>query len=152
MKSGQIAAWHAEHLNFARLLRLLEEQVVCFAQGGEPDYQLMLDIVYYLQHFPDLHHHRYENEVFRRVAEREPGMRPLVTQLLQDGAGFIIGLGIVRPEPGGVPESLGGLAVKFQPSQGGAVAESQHGFARFGGAGAGKKAGSLLITLLVHPN
>lgn len=84
MKSGQIAAWHAEHLNFARLLRLLEEQVACFAQGGEPDYQLMLDIVYYLRHFPDLHHHRYENEVFRRVAEREPGMRPLVSQLLQE--------------------------------------------------------------------
>jgi len=32
--SGQIAAWHAEHLNFARLLGLFEAQVVRFAGLG----------------------------------------------------------------------------------------------------------------------
>ena len=82
--SGQIAAWHAEHLNFARLLRLFEEQVGVFACGGEPDYDLMLDIVYYLQHFPDVHHHRYESEVFTRVAKRDPRLAPLTTRLLQE--------------------------------------------------------------------
>ena len=82
--SGQIAAWHAEHLNFARLLRLLEAQVGLFAHGEEPDYTLMEDIVYYLQHFPDVHHHRYENEIFRRMGERDPLLRPLITKLLQE--------------------------------------------------------------------
>ena len=75
-----------------------------------------------------------------------------IAQLLQDGAGFIIGFGIVGLEPGGVPESLGRLGVMFQPSQGGAVTEGQHGFARFGGPGAGKKVGGLLMTLLMHSN
>lgn len=82
--SGQIAAWHAEHLNFARLLRLFEEQVGRFAAGAEPDYDLMLDIVFYLQHFPDVHHHRYESEVFMRVAKRDPRLAPLATRLLQE--------------------------------------------------------------------
>lgn len=84
MMTGQIAAWRAEHLNFARLLRLFEEQVMSFAAGETPDYGLMQDIVYYLQHFPDLHHHRYENEVFDLVARRDPVQRPLVARLLQE--------------------------------------------------------------------
>lgn len=32
--STQLAVWHAEHLNFSRLLDLLEEQVCVFHQGG----------------------------------------------------------------------------------------------------------------------
>jgi hemerythrin-like domain-containing protein len=82
--SGQIAAWHAEHLNFARLLRLFEEQVTVFAQGGSPDYTLMGDIVYYLRHFPEVHHHRYENEVYERMRVRDPRLRPLADRLMQE--------------------------------------------------------------------
>ena len=44
----------------------------------------MQDIVYYLQHFPDVHHHRYENEVFHRIGQRDPPLRPLMTKLLQE--------------------------------------------------------------------
>jgi hemerythrin-like domain-containing protein len=82
--NGQIAAWHAEHLNFARLLRLFEEQVALFAHGESPDYELMRDIVYYLNGFPDLHHHRYESEVFKLVGGRDPQLKPLVNRLLQE--------------------------------------------------------------------
>jgi len=82
--TGQIVAWHAEHLNFSRLLRLFEQQVALFAQGEAPDYTLMQDIVHYMRHFPDLHHHRYENEVFARMRERNPSLAPLVAKLLQE--------------------------------------------------------------------
>jgi hemerythrin-like domain-containing protein len=82
--SGQLAAWHAEHLNFARLLRLFEEQVALFAAGESPDYALMQDIVYYLQHFPDVHHHRYETEVFQRMAERDATLKTLAERLVQE--------------------------------------------------------------------
>lgn len=82
--SGQIAAWHAEHLNFARLLKLFEEQVAVFADGGAPDYELMRDIVYYLNHFPDVHHHRYENEVFLRLGARDSRLKPLASRLIQE--------------------------------------------------------------------
>ena len=82
--TGQIAAWHAEHLNFARLLRLFEAQLANFADDASPDYDLMRDIVYYLNHFPDLHHHRYENEVFVRMGERDARLKPLANRLLQE--------------------------------------------------------------------
>ena len=84
MASGQITAWHAEHLNFARLLRLFEAQVALFAQGEEPDYALIADIVQYLREFPDVHHHRYENEVFSLMGQRDPQLKPLVARLLQE--------------------------------------------------------------------
>lgn len=81
---GQIVAWHAEHLNFARLLRVFEEQVTLFARGEAPDYTLMRDIVYYLRHFPEVHHHRYENEVYARMRERDPRLKPLADRLMQE--------------------------------------------------------------------
>ena len=82
--SRQATAWHAEHLNFARLLRLFEEQVILFSHGQNADYQMMQDIVYYLRHFPDVHHHRYENEVYKRMRESDPTLGPLVARLLQE--------------------------------------------------------------------
>lgn len=82
--SGQLAAWHAEHLNFARLLRLFEEQVALFAAGDTPEYTLMQDIVHYLQHFPDVHHHRYETEVFQRMGRRDPSLKTLAERLVQE--------------------------------------------------------------------
>jgi len=82
--SGQIVAWHAEHLNFARLLWLFEEQVDLFAQGEPADYTMMQDIVHYLRHFPDVHHHRYENEVYERMRVRNPSLGPLLSRLLQE--------------------------------------------------------------------
>ena len=52
-----ISAWHADHVNFARLLDLLERQLAAFHAGEQPDYALMLDIVHYLRHYPDRFHH-----------------------------------------------------------------------------------------------
>ena len=45
-----IAAWHADHVNFARLLNLLERELIAFHAGEKPDYALMLASVYYLRH------------------------------------------------------------------------------------------------------
>jgi hemerythrin-like domain-containing protein len=80
---SEIMAWHAEHMKFTRLLKLLEEQVTVFAQGGSPNYTLMRDIVYYLRNFPEVHHHRYENEVYGRMRERDPRLKPLADRLVQ---------------------------------------------------------------------
>ena len=35
-----LALWHAEHVNFARLLNLLEDQLSLFHTGAQPDYDL----------------------------------------------------------------------------------------------------------------
>ena len=52
----QILKWKAEHVDFLRLLDLLELQISLFHEGTTPNYDLMLDIVYYLTHFPDTFH------------------------------------------------------------------------------------------------
>ncbi len=69
-----IAAWHAEHMDFLRLLDLLEKQVSVFQRADRPDYELMLDIIRYLRDFPDDLHHPREDAAFARLAQRYPGM------------------------------------------------------------------------------
>jgi hemerythrin-like domain-containing protein len=81
--SKSIALWHAEHKHFARLLDLLEQQVVAFHADDGPNYELMLDVVSYLRFFPDRYHHRREDVAFARLVERDPGMKPLIEQMLQ---------------------------------------------------------------------
>jgi len=78
-----LALWHAEHVNFARLLELLEAQLDCFHRGDAPDYEQMLDIMYYMTHYPDQLHHPREDVAFARIVAREPGVRAVVDELLR---------------------------------------------------------------------
>ncbi len=82
--SDSIVQWQAEHKHFARLLELLEQQVLAFHADDEPNYELMLDIVSYLRYFPDHHHHAREDVAFARLAKHAPEMKPLVGQMLQE--------------------------------------------------------------------
>ena len=82
--ADSLALWHAEHVNFARLLDLLEEQVADFHRGERPDYALMSDIVYYMRNFADRVHHAPEDVAYARLAERDPGVQLLVNRLLQE--------------------------------------------------------------------
>jgi hemerythrin-like domain-containing protein len=79
-----LAVWHAEHVNFARLLDLLETQLAAFHRGARPDYDLMGDIIYYLRSFSDRFHHPREDVAFARLVEREPGMELVINRLLQE--------------------------------------------------------------------
>ena len=79
-----IAKFHAEHVNFARLLDLLEAQVAAFHAGEQPDYDLMRDIVYYLRQYGDRCHHPCEDVVFARLVERAPNMRLPINRHLQE--------------------------------------------------------------------
>ena len=79
-----IAAWHADHVNFTWLLDVLEQQVAKFHSDEPPDYGLMLDIAYYLRHFPDRYHHPREDVAFARLVKRDPGARALVDRLSQE--------------------------------------------------------------------
>lgn len=82
--SDTIALWRAEHKYFARLLDLLEQQVVAFHADDGPNYELMLDVVSYLRYFPDRFHHAREDVAFARLAQRNPDLKPLIGQLLQE--------------------------------------------------------------------
>src|SRR6202521_2713461 len=82
--SEPLAVWHSEHVNFARLLDLLETQVAAFHRGVRPNYDLMVDIVYYLRSFADRFHHPREDVAFARLIEREPDMQVVINRLLQE--------------------------------------------------------------------
>ncbi len=64
-----IEKWITEHRNFERLLTVLEEQLELFRQGRQPDYGLMLDIVYYMTQYPDRFHHPHEDAAFAQMAD-----------------------------------------------------------------------------------
>ncbi len=51
--SSLIDKWTAEHRNFERLIEVLTQELGVFQQGEDPNYELMLDVVYYMIHYPD---------------------------------------------------------------------------------------------------
>lgn len=61
---------HAEHGNMAKLLSVLERQVVVFRDGGAPDYDVIEAVVEYFLDYPDKYHHPKENLVAQMMLER----------------------------------------------------------------------------------
>jgi hemerythrin-like domain-containing protein len=79
--NATLATWHTEHVNFAKLLDLLDAQLDLFHQGETPHYELMLDIMFYMTHYPDAVHHPKEDLAFARIKEREDGVAATVDEL-----------------------------------------------------------------------
>jgi len=79
-----IAAWHADHVRFARLLDALEKEVAVFHGGDTPDYERMRDIVLWLRHYADGVHHPREDAAFERMVRRDPSLALPVNRLLQE--------------------------------------------------------------------
>ncbi len=67
--ANEIAKLRKEHVNFRKLLDLLEQQLDLFHFGGTPDYALMTDILHYMTQYPDRFHHPKEDLVFGRLAQ-----------------------------------------------------------------------------------
>ena len=82
--SASIAFWRTEHANFAHLLDLLEKELAAFHGDAPPDYELMLDIVEYLRHFPDRYHHPREDVAFAHLEKRDPQLAPLLQRLREE--------------------------------------------------------------------
>lgn len=79
-----IALWHAEHRYFGRLLNLLRKQVEVFHSGGQPNYELMLDIISYLRDYTDKVHHPREDVAFARLAGHRPDLEVVLERLKQE--------------------------------------------------------------------
>lgn len=82
--ANPLANWHTDHVNFARLLDLLEEQLAAFHRAESPDYELMGDILYYLRVYSDRFHHPPEDVAYARLVIRDPAIRLIVNRLLQE--------------------------------------------------------------------
>lgn len=81
--STRIDTWREEHANFSRLLSLLEAQIKLFHEDLTPSYELMLDIMYYMTHYPDLFHHPREDIVFAKVKKIDAGASDVVDELMR---------------------------------------------------------------------
>lgn len=77
----QMDRWDKEHRTFSRLLDVFELQLTLLRGDGEPDYNLMLDIMEYLTSYSDRVHHPREDIIFAKVAEREPAVKQTVEEL-----------------------------------------------------------------------
>jgi len=65
-----LAELHQDHVNLSRLLNVLERELYVFRRQGTPDYPLMLDVVDYVENYPDLIHHPREDIIFKVYLER----------------------------------------------------------------------------------
>jgi hemerythrin-like domain-containing protein len=81
-----LALWHAEHVNFSRLLTLLDNQLALFHGGRRPDYELMLNIMFYMTHYSDVLHHPKEDLVFAKIRERDQEVAGTVDELAKQHA------------------------------------------------------------------
>ncbi|MBS0335667.1 MAG: hemerythrin domain-containing protein [Proteobacteria bacterium] len=79
-----VAAWHAEHHYFNRLLGLLQKQLDVFHGGERPNYELMLDIVSYLRDYSDASHHPREDVAFMHLEKHCPDLALVLARLNQE--------------------------------------------------------------------
>ena len=79
--ADEIAKLREEHVNFRKLLDLLEKQLDLFHIGESPDYPLLTDILHYMTHYPDRFHHPKEDIIFARLVQRDPRVARKVEEL-----------------------------------------------------------------------
>ena len=86
LRPSTLAVWHADHVNFAKLLDLLEAQLELFHESESPQYELMLDIMYYMTHYCDVLHHPKEDLVFAKIKQRRSSIGSKVDDLTKQHA------------------------------------------------------------------
>jgi len=62
---------YSEHRYIASMLDIMEEQEKRMRPGKVPDYNLLLDILDYLTHYPDKYHHPREDMLFAHMLESD---------------------------------------------------------------------------------
>lgn len=81
-----LATLHEDHVNMAKLLTLLDQQLATFRDGGSTDFGLLQDIMDYMSQYPDGVHHPREDLVARRLSERDPAAAASAEGLMAEHA------------------------------------------------------------------
>lgn len=76
-----ITKWKAEHENFIRLLDVIDAQIARFHEGARPDYELIVDVMHYMTHYPDRYHHPREDCAYAAVLAYAPQLGETTAQL-----------------------------------------------------------------------
>jgi hemerythrin-like domain-containing protein len=81
-----MAELHQDHIHLARLLKTLTQQADLLSSDSDPDLDLILDIVDYIQNYPDLVHHPKEDMVYAAFQKVSDDGKEVVAQLLEEHA------------------------------------------------------------------
>lgn len=63
-----------DHKNMALMIDLLERESNQIYAGGEPDYELMTDIMHYMTVYPDAVHHPKEDRLYAELRTARPDL------------------------------------------------------------------------------
>ncbi|CAA6826129.1 MAG: Unknown protein [uncultured Thiotrichaceae bacterium] len=80
---------HTDHENFVKLIKLLEKLLDKFEHDDDaPDLHLMLDIIDYVERYPDLIHHPKEDLIFTVYLNKSQDIPKVIEQLQLDHEEF----------------------------------------------------------------
>lgn len=79
-----MAELHQDHIHLARLLKTLTQQADLLSTDADPDLDMILDIVDYIQNYPDLVHHPKEDMVYKAFQDVTDDGSEVVKQLLEE--------------------------------------------------------------------
>ena len=80
----QLQELHQDHVNLAKVLRLLEKQLADVQSGEHIDLEVLSEIVDYVQTYPDRVHHKREDIIFSVYLERSANSRDLMERLIEE--------------------------------------------------------------------
>lgn len=83
-KSQVMTELHRDHIHIAKLMDILEREFQKIENIHNPDYVLMLDVMHYMTHYPDMFHHPKEDLVFGKMLERDVSQRKAIEKLEQE--------------------------------------------------------------------
>ena len=75
---------HQDHIHLAKVLCVLDRQLEKLSSEENADLFLMLDILDYIQHYPDLVHHPKEDKVYQVFKECSPVATEIVQTLMDE--------------------------------------------------------------------
>ena len=110
--SQVIAALERDHANIAKLLEILESEILAIEVGKTPDYPLMQDIMRYMAQHSDRFHHPKEDLIFAQLLKRAPAVRADVEDLIEEH----VSIGLAGQEFAGLLRASGvdSVAVREQ--------------------------------------
>jgi len=79
-----ITELHQDHVNLGRLLRLLERELERLRSGESPDYFLLIDIIDYIESYPDQIHHPREDVMFRVYLASHQDRADVIQRLMSE--------------------------------------------------------------------
>jgi hemerythrin-like domain-containing protein len=82
--SRTITALKRDHANIAKLLEILETEILAIKVGKTPDHSLMQDIMRYMAQYSDRFHHPKEDLIFARLLKHDTGVRAEAEALIEE--------------------------------------------------------------------